>query len=144
MPQFARYKTFEMSMNKRYGNKWSASIGGGYTMMTNFPNGFPQNPHQPGVDDRSVWNFKATGSYDGPWGVRLSPVFRHQSGVNYARTLTISVPAGSAFTASGTDYAEPSNANREDNVFVFDVRAEKTLQLRPSARLRTDVRRRST
>jgi hypothetical protein len=132
--QFSRYKTFEASMNKRYGNKWSASLGGGYTMMHDFPNGFPQNPAQPGVDDRSTWNLKASGSYDAPWGIRLSPILRHQSGVNYARTLTIAVPAGSAFSASGTAYAEPSNANREDNIWVFDVRAEK--QFNAGSRLR--------
>ena len=53
LPQYPRYKTFEMSMNKRYGNKWSASIGGGYTWTTDFPNGYPQNPNMPGVEDRT-------------------------------------------------------------------------------------------
>ncbi len=127
--QFSRYKTFEASMNKRYGNKWSATLGGSYTMLHDFPNGFPQNPTQPGVDDRTTWNFKASGSYDAPWAIRLSPVLRHQSGVNYARTFTISVPAGSAFSASGTHYVEPSNSNREDNILVFDVRAEKSIDI---------------
>jgi hypothetical protein len=123
-------------MNKRYGNKWSASMGGGYTMLHNFPNGFPQNPAQPGVDDRTTWGFKASGSYDAPWGIRLTPILRHQSGVNYARTVTISVPAGSAFSASGTAYVEPSNSNREDNILVVDVRAEKSVNFNKRVRLR--------
>jgi hypothetical protein len=134
LPRYSRYKTFEVSTNKRYGNKWSGSMGFGYTMLTDFPNGYPQNPNQPGVDDRTLWNFKASGSYDAPGGVRISPVLRHQSGANYARTLSISAPAGSGLTATGTAYAEPSNANREDNVWVFDIRAEKTLSF--STRLR--------
>ena len=91
--QYSRYKTFEVSVNKRYGNRWSASFGFGYTMMTDFPNGLSAEPEQPGVEDRTTWNFKASGSYDAPWGIRLSPVLRHQSGANYARTLTISAPA---------------------------------------------------
>ena len=64
---YSRYKTVEVSMNKRYGNRWSGSVGVGYTMLTDFPNGYPQNPNQPGVEDRTNWNFKASGSYDAPW-----------------------------------------------------------------------------
>jgi hypothetical protein len=136
VPEFQRYKTFEVSMNKRYGNKWSASMGGGYTMLHDFPNGFPQNPNQPGVDDRSTWNFKASGSYDAPWGIRISPVVRHQSGLNFARTVTVSVPGGSPFSASGTHYVEPSNSNREDNIWVFDIRAEKSITVTSRIRIR--------
>ncbi len=132
--QFSRYRTFEMSLNKRYGNKWSASIGGSHTWMQDFPNNFPQNPNQPGVEDRTTWNFKASGSYDAPFGIRVSPVLRHQSGLNYARTNSIAYPAG--LTGSGTTvYMEPMNSNREDNIWVFDVRGEKTLNL--SSRVRT-------
>ena len=135
--QFGRYKTAEVSMNKRYGNKWSGSMGYGFTWMNNFPNNFPQNPNQPGADERTLWNFKASASYDGPGGVRISPVLRHQSGTNFARTITISAPASCACSATGTGYVEPSNANREDNIWVFDVRAEKTLSLGSRIRLRT-------
>ena len=48
-----------------------------------------QTPNRPGVVDRTQWNLKATASYDGPWGVRRSTVLRHQSGSNYARTISI-------------------------------------------------------
>ena len=137
--QYSRYKTLELSMNKRYGNKWSATVGGGYTMSHDFPNGFPQNPAQPGVEDRTSWGFKASGSYDAPWQIRLTPILRHQSGANYARTITISVPAGSAFSASGTHYVEPMDANREDNILVFDVRAEKGINFTSRIRLRAYI-----
>ena len=135
LPQYSRYKTIETSINKRYGNRWSASLGGAYTWLTDFPNGYPQNPNQPGVEDRTTWNFKASGSYDAAWGIRISPVLRHQSGVNYARTGTLTFPTG--VTATGTAiYLEPSNSNREDNVTVFDVRAEKTVNITGRARAR--------
>jgi hypothetical protein len=135
VPQYGRYKTAELSMNKRYGNRWSASLGGAYTWMTDFPNDYPQNPNQPGAEDRTVWNFKASGSYDAPYGIRISPVLRHQSGVNYARTNTLSFPAG--VTGSGTTiYMEPMNANREDNIWVFDVRGEKTVNFTDRIRTR--------
>ncbi len=135
LPQFSRYKTFETSLNKRYGNRWSASIGGAYTWLQDFPNGYPQNPNQPGVQDRTTWNFKASGSYDAPFGVRLSPVLRHQSGVNFARTGTLSFPTGVTATGTGI-YLESANSNREDNIWVFDVRAEKTVNMTDRARIR--------
>jgi hypothetical protein len=140
--RFGRYKTFEVSANRRYGNRWSASLGGSHTWLNDFPTGlFPNNPNLPGAENRTTWQFKATASYDAAWGIRLSPVLRHQSGVNFARTIAISVPAGSGLVGTsgtgdrGTAYVEPANSNREDNIWVFDVRAEKTVELR--GRLRT-------
>jgi len=138
--QFARYKTVEASVNRRYANKWSASFGGSYTLLHDFFNGRPQDtPNNPGVGDRSTWNFKATGSYDAPYGIRISPVFRHQSGANYARTLTISAPAALGLTASTRStvaYADATDANREDNIYVFDVRAEKQFSFGPRVKVR--------
>ena len=140
--QHARYKTIEVSMNKRPSRRWSASAGFGYTWMRDFPNGPQRNPNNPGVEDRTLWTFKATGSYEAPWQIRISPVLRHQSGANYARTVTISAPAALGLTATSSQtagtiaYVEPMNANREDNVWVFDVRAEKSLSLTSRIRLR--------
>jgi len=70
LPQYSRYKTFETSMSKRYSSKWSATIGGAYTWMKDFPNDYPQALDAPGVQNRTVWNFKASGSYDAPFGIR--------------------------------------------------------------------------
>jgi hypothetical protein len=136
VPQYSRYKTYELSLSKRYGNRWSASVGGAHTWLRDFPEGYPQNPNQPGVESRSIWNFKATASFDAPFAIRISPVLRHQSGANYARTLSISVPSGSGLIASGTAYAEPADSNREDNIWIFDVRAEKTVPFTGRARAR--------
>ena len=135
-PQFGRYKTIEVSMNKRYGNRWSGQAGFGYTMQHYFPENYPLNPNQPGVQDRTNWNFKAAASYDAKYGIRLSPVLRHQSGTNFARTVSISAPSSCACTATGTAYVEPADSNREDNIWVFDVRAEKQLTFGSRVRLR--------
>ena len=123
-------------MNKRYGNKWSALGRRQLHDAARLPEQtIPQNPNQPGVEDRTTWNFKASGSYDAPWGIRISPVLRHQSGVNFARTLDHPGAAGAGpdALAGTTAYAEPANANREDNIWVFDVRAEKSLHVRHRA-----------
>jgi hypothetical protein len=142
-PEFGRYKTVEASVNKRYGNKWSSSFGFGHTWSVDYPNGYPNTPNQPTTDDRTAWGFKASGSYDAPYGIRISPILRHQSGVNFARTGTIASPAGSGLAVSGGTpstgqvtignsatliYLEPVSANREDNIWVFDARIEKTFK----------------
>ncbi len=46
--QFAHYKTIEVSMNKRYANRWSASVGGNYTMLRDFPNNYAAEPEPAG------------------------------------------------------------------------------------------------
>jgi hypothetical protein len=137
--QDGHYKTFEVSMNRRYAGKWSASIGGGYTMLSNYPENYPNNPSAPGLEDRTTWNFKATASYDAPYGIRLSPVLRHQSGLNFARTISVPATAGNAFGAifpATTIYAEPADSQREDNIWVIDVRAEKNFTFGSRVRLR--------
>jgi hypothetical protein len=135
--EYSRAKTAEVSINKRYSNRWSASIGGAHTWLTDFPNGPQRTPNNPGVEDRTLWNFKVTGSYDAAYGIRISPVLRHQSGSNYARTITIPSSPGLITSAgSTTAYVEPMNSNREDNIWVFDVRAEKTVNFTTRTRAR--------
>jgi hypothetical protein len=149
VPQYSRAKTFEVSLSRRYSNRWSATLGGAHTWLTEFPNGtgtdstvngYPRNPNNPGAEDRTFWNFKLSASYDAAFGIRLSPVLRHQSGRDFARTLTVTNPAGLIATNSGTGgniaYAEPMSANREDNIWVFDLRAEKTIDLTSNIKIR--------
>jgi hypothetical protein len=140
LPEFGRYKTIEVSTNKRYGNKWSASIGGAFTWLHDFPNNYPNTPNQPFDEDRTTWNVKASGSYDAPYDFRISPIFRHQSGVNFARTATISCAAPcSGLTVAGpssTIFLEPSNSNREDNIWVFDTRVEKQFKFHQNFQVR--------
>ena len=137
--ELGRYKTFEASVNKRYSNKWSATVGGSYSFRDGYPTeAFPQTPNHPGRFDRTNWDFKVTGSYDAPWGIRVSPVLRHQSGDNFARTISVPASAGNAFGAvipSTTIYADAPEDNRRDNITLFDVRAEKTVQM--GSRFRT-------
>ena len=64
---------------------------------------------------------------------------RHQSGVNFARTINVPATAGNTFGLvypATTIYAEPANSNREDNITVFDIRAEKQFSFGSRVRLR--------
>lgn len=135
-----RYKTVEASVSKRYANRWSASVGGSYTIRDNFPTGaFPQTPNHPGRFERTSWDFKATGSYDAPWGIRVSPVLRHQSGQNFAREISVAASAATPFgliIPGTTIYADNPKDNREPNITVLDIRAEKTVDLTARMKIR--------
>jgi hypothetical protein len=146
LPEFGRYKTFEASANKRYGNKWSATFGGGFTWQNNYPDNYPQTPNKyPDFQDaehRTTWQFKVSGTYDAPFGFRLSPIMRHQSGVNFAREATITAPTGSGLVVSGGGpnatriHVERADANREDNIWVFDTRVERPIKFGHNLQLR--------
>ncbi|MCU1385183.1 MAG: hypothetical protein JWL71_3880 [Acidobacteria bacterium] len=152
-PDNGKYKTVELSLNKRQSHNYSLSTGFAYTWQHDFPRGYPNTPNGPFDYDFSSYSFKITGMYNAPWGINISPVFRFQAGVNYARTLNVSAPASCACTfsaangsvASGltaaslsstTVYVSDFNAFRQDNITVLDVRVEKTIKLPANTKVR--------
>ncbi|MEZ5419395.1 MAG: TonB-dependent receptor [Vicinamibacterales bacterium] len=139
----SRYNTMEWSFTRRYANRWSAQGGFSFTKQHDFPSGVTQSinqhPNMPDIQDRTFWSFKLTGSYDGPWGIRMSPVLRHQAGSNFARQISIPSSAGNAFglvVPSITYYADAADANRQDNITVFDLRFDRTFNLTERIRFR--------
>ena len=70
------------------------------------------------------WSLKLHGTYEGPWGLKISPMLRHQAGQNYGRTFTAVLNYGTIRIP-----AEPLNTRRQDNVNVVDFRAEKVIRL---------------
>ena len=136
VPSYGRYKTIEASANKRLGNRWSAQVGGSHTWSSTFD--FPNNPNVTPDADTTRWDFKISGTYEAPYGIRISPLLRHQAGANFARTISVGSGSAAAVGAifSGTIQAEPADARRHDNITVFDVRVEKGFQLGRGIRLR--------
>jgi hypothetical protein len=122
-----RYRTIEASVTKRMSRRWSATIGGSNTWSHDFPSGYPSNPNGLADAKYTRWDFKVTGLYDGPWGIRFSPVFRHQAGPVFGRNTSIS--SSSPVLASTTVYMEPYNSRRQDNISVLDLRTEKVVKL---------------
>jgi hypothetical protein len=158
VPAYGRFHTLELSGSKRLSNRWSGGAGFGYTwseehgsfMANNTVSstsgnagpttGYPQTGNDPGVHEYTGWGFKAYGTYEGPYGIRFSPVFRHQAGPQYGRTIAVPAPpAGSGlFTSTaGAVLVEPLNSRRMENINVLDVRAEKTFNLVARLRVRT-------
>jgi hypothetical protein len=140
-PAYGRYKTIEASISKRASHRWSLNGGFGFTWLHDFPvsttSPYPNSPNGPFDQRYTRWDFKLAGSYDAPWGIRISPVLRHQAGPNFARTLSVTASVASgAFFSSTNVYAEPYNSRRQDNITVLDVRAEKIVPLRGTMKVR--------
>jgi hypothetical protein len=137
-PRFSNYKTLEASMNKRLGNRWSMHAGGSHTWAHDFPAAYPNTPNGVFDEDTTRWDFKLSGTYDGPWRVRFSPLLRHQAGANFARQISVGAAVAQGFGAifSGTINAEPRNSRRHDNITVLDLRLERPFTLPRGMRLR--------
>lgn len=141
-----RYKTIEASVNKRLSHRWSAGFGGGHTWTkehgntyqsnTVSPNFFPNTPNDTSLQEFTGWGFNAHASVDAPWGLKVSPVYRHQAGTPYGRTLSVSAPASCACFFSGTVLVEPIDSRRMDNFNIFDARVEKILRFTSTSKLR--------
>jgi hypothetical protein len=136
VPSYGRFKTIEASMNKRLSNRWSMQAGGSHTWSDSFS--FPNNPNVTPDSNTTRWDFKLSGTFEAPYGIRISPLLRHQAGANFARTISVGSGSASAVGAifSGTIQAEPFDARRHDNITVFDVRVDKGFNLGGNLRLR--------
>jgi hypothetical protein len=151
------YKTFEISANKRYGQRWSMNASFSHTWTkewnnTYFGNRFASlvqqsslfgpystNPNEQSLHDFTNWSAKFSGTIDAGWDIRVTPVLKMQSGAPYGRY--VSVPGCSATTTSnclnyGTQFVlvEPIGTRRQDTVSVFDFRVEKQLRFMDRAR----------
>ena len=137
-PRFSRYKTVEASMNRRLANRWSAQIGGSHTWAHDFPGAYPNNPNGIFDQDNTRWDVKVSGTYEAPFGFRISPLVRYQAGANFARQISVGAGAATAAGAifSGTINVEPVNSRRHDNITVADVRIDRSFSLGSRIRVR--------
>lgn len=99
-------------------------------------NNWPRNPNE-ALNDRTdwlTWNGRILGSYSVPrFDLQVSGVLRMQAGDQFARRF-VSRP-GELNYGTQWFWAEPQNTNRLDNVYIADVRAEKSFKLGGSRRV---------
>ena len=140
VPGAADYYTWEVTATKRMSDRWSGMFSFTHTWSEAqekdyFGQVFRQNdlPITPndlintepdGKVKYTDWSLKLHGTYEAPWGIKVSPMLRHQAGQNYARTFTAVLNYGTIRFP-----AEPINTNRQDNVNVVDFRAEKVIRV---------------
>jgi hypothetical protein len=145
------YYTFEITGTKRMSHRWSALMSfsktwaaaqngcgtnacgssGATFFGTSFrQDALPVNPidlinTDPNGQMRYTdWSLKLNGTYDGPWGLKISPMLRYQAGQNYGRTFTAVMNYGTVRVA-----AEPLDAHRQRDIAVTDMRIEKQIML---------------
>jgi hypothetical protein len=139
--------TWEVTARRRFSRRWSFLAGFSHTWSREHAsayfgqpvrsNLYPLTPNdlintgEGGRHEFRVWSARAYGTYDGPWGLRLTPLLRHQSGQPYGRTFQVP----NLYLGSLRVLAEPIGTRRMDHVTLFDLRVQKTFSLGPAGRL---------
>jgi outer membrane receptor protein involved in Fe transport len=141
----ATYKTWEVTATKRMSSGWSAMASFAETWSRSFGQNssnaaqffgttvrqdwLPITPNDlihanaDGTMNTTDWQMKFSGTWDGVWGLKVSPLLRVQSGQNFGRTILATLNYGSVRIL-----AEPMNTRRQDNIVVFDTRVEKAVR----------------
>ena len=65
-----------------------------------------------GIETSTLWNYKIIGRYVMPWDIGFSGSWKVQSGFNYGRTISVTMPVEGARTIR----VEPIDANRYPTV----------------------------
>ena len=113
-------RAFDVTLTKRMSNRWS--------LVTNFlynwdrDKDYINNPNDERFADNTVtsWSWKAFSTIQAPLGLIVTPTVRHQSGDALSRVVQVTLRTGTL------NYrAEPVGTYREDNIWLFDARAEK-------------------
>src|SRR2546426_7300641 len=86
-PSNGKYKTIELSINKRQSHNYSLGGGFGYTWQHDYPIAFAATPNGPFDYDYSSAGFKMNATYNAPYGILFSGLYRYQLGTNYGRTI---------------------------------------------------------
>ena len=132
----SRYWTWEITGTRRFTGRWSFVAGFAHTWYGDQAsaylgqsvrsNLYPLTPNDltnagPNGQHRfRMWSAKIHGTYAAPWGVRITPYLRHQSGQAFGRTFATSLNIGTVRIL-----AEPIGTRRMDNIIILDVRLEK-------------------
>src|SRR5438876_655069 len=104
------YYTWEIAATKRMSRGWSVIASLAHTTSyaqanTFFDTSFRQNPlpvtpndlinTEPNGQEKSAdFTGKLTASWQGPWGLKVSPMYRYQGGQNFGRTIVVSLNYG--------------------------------------------------
>jgi outer membrane receptor protein involved in Fe transport len=135
----SEFWTWELTATKRMSNKWALlatfsrrwnnDFSTGYFGNTTRANSLLANPNELINTDDGRYNFatsafKLTGSYEAPWGLRVSPSYRFQSGQPFGRTFLATMNYGSQRLL-----AEPIDSQSQEKISVIDTRIEKSVNI---------------
>jgi hypothetical protein len=134
------YYTWEISANRRLVNRWS--LRASFTHTWNYDQGnsyagntvrqytLPYTPNDLINTDRddgafrfTNWTAKIMSTIEVPYGIRLTPMMRHQSGEQVGRIVQVPFNYGTQSVL-----VEPLESYRMDNSTIWDLRAEKVFR----------------
>jgi Carboxypeptidase regulatory-like domain/TonB dependent receptor len=144
----SEYWIWEINARRRMHRRWSLVAGFSHTWTREHAsaylgqvvraNMFPLtdndliNTAEGGRHEFRLWSARVYGTYDGPFGLRITPFLRHQSGQPYGRTFR---PQGQFNVTPSLALAEPIGTRRMDHVTLVDTRVEKVFALGAGRRI---------
>ena len=131
------YVTWEVSANRRMSGRWS--LRGSFTHTWNYdhaatyagnnarqhalpfsPNDLINTDREDGAYKFTNWTAKVMSTIEAPYGIKLTPMMRHQSGDQIGRIIQFGFNYGAQPVL-----VEPLGSNRMDHTTLWDLRAEK-------------------
>jgi hypothetical protein len=127
------YKNFEVTLTRRMSNRWMLQANFYKTWGDYLLNGHPVTPNDAFNNNVNftLWSTHVTGTYQGPWGLLISPVLRGQAGAPLNRVVQVTGLRSGTFNAP----VDPVGAWRQDNIWIVDTRVEKQFRLGERMRL---------
>jgi hypothetical protein len=145
------FHTVEFAVNRRFAGGWMLLTSFGYTWLdqlhaTTTGTGaldalaqgrtYNWRPNQrmfgdAGKETSTLWNYKAIGRYVFPWEIGFSGSWKLQSGRQWGRNQSITLPSEGAQSVRW----EPVTTNRAPSVSIFDVRFDKSFTMGRYGRL---------
>jgi hypothetical protein len=77
----------------------------------------------------TTWTTKIHGTYEAKYAIKLTPILRLQAGQPIARAFVPLAASRFNYSTSVTVMAEPMGTRHQDNIVLFDLRAEKVIKL---------------
>ena len=139
----ADFHTAEVTLNRRFTNRWMLLTSFGYTWSTmqhdttGFGRFYSFRPARRlfgdefGHETSTFWNYKIIGRYVLPFDFGVSGSWKVQSGQNYGRTISERFPGD----GNQTVRVESIAANRYPNVSILDFRFDKSFSFGRYGRL---------
>ncbi len=138
----ADFQNVEFAVNRRFSGKWMmlASYGMTWSTMNHSQTGARSFAYRPfdqmfgdehGRETSTLWNYKIVGRYVMPYDIGFSGSWKVQSGFNFARTVSVTMPV----EGSRTIRVEPIDSNRYPSVSILDLRWDKSFDLGRAGRL---------
>jgi hypothetical protein len=114
--------SFTHTWNEDHGNSFGGNTVRQYALPYT-PNDLINTDREDGAYSFTNWTAKVMATIDAPYGIKLTPMVRHQSGEQIGRIVQVAFNYGTQPVL-----VEPLDSTRFDNTTIWDLRAEKVFR----------------